>query len=77
MMKWLKSLFGKGHPISSSETHVKQELHATVILACSNCGAAGVDAYGKDVGTSCPNCGSDRPKNKVLGQIWRKVKDAN
>jgi len=69
-MSWLRDglngLFGK------AKLPVKQELHATVIRACSKCRAAGVDEYGKNVGDICPSCGAKRPKTEDLGRIWYK-----
>lgn len=74
MFEWFKKWNKILNPVSKTDIHVKQELHATVIRACSNCGAAGVDGYGKDVGDVCPTCGAGRPPNENKGLIWRKLK---
>lgn len=64
----------------------KQTLNATVIRACTCCGAPGfyhdvpdVNAgcfdparKGQPVGPVCPNCGEDRPANEDRGEIWCK-----
>lgn len=77
-MGWLSKLFKKqAEPVASARQHVKQSLHATVIRACKACGAAGTDETGKDVGPVCPKCGADRPKNEVLGEIWRRYRSAD
>lgn len=49
---------------------IKRSLHATIIKACPNCGAPGVDGYGNVITGQCPNCGTDRPEPINKGEIW-------
>jgi len=61
--------------LSINKLQVKQALYATVIRACTNCGAPGVDSEGKEVGKFCPECGAKRPKSEPQGRIWVKYKE--
>jgi len=56
-----------------TKLQVKQSLYATIIRACKNCGSAGVNSKGEDVGMFCPVCGAKRPKNEPQGRIWYKL----
>lgn len=47
----------------------RKSLHATVIHACPQCGAPGVDKKGQPVGDVCPNCGGKRKPDRNLGEL--------
>ena len=77
-MSFIGNLFKKvkaALPKPQAELKIKQELHATIIRACRECGAPGVDSKGVDVGKFCPWCGTKRPKPESLGRIWAKYRD--
>jgi hypothetical protein len=71
MFGWLKKALKTG---GATATEIKQSLSAEIIRACPECGAAGIDESGQEVGTRCPKCFAPRPLKEDLGIIWKKGK---
>ena len=75
LKKFIGDLYSKTSEEQSSTAHVgiKRSLEATVVRACKQCGASGIDEHGYPIGEYCPQCGSVRPESENLGQIWFKT----